>query len=148
MENEHERKMIREAADKMLLDAAASSEDGSWIIMLDDVKEYFDSTVTIDSGILPRLAEELKERDEVEEVIASEDCIQMYFVMQLNPDATPAELLSVIGYDPDIPEVLRKYAIEGREQSDEDDPDDSEEETEETDAQEQEEERGLMIGQT
>ncbi len=139
MENEQERKLIREIADKALLDAAANSEDGSWVIMLDDIKEHFDHTITIDSGILPKLADELRERDEVEEVIVSEDCIQMYFVMQMNPDATPAELLSVIGYDPDIPEVLRPYTVKGREES----CDDAEEAYEETD-----EERGLIIGQS
>ena len=145
MENERERKLIREIADKALLDAAANSEDGSWMIFLDDIKEHFDHTITIDSGILPKLADELRERDEVEEVIVSEDCIQMYFVMQMNPDATPAELLSVIGYDPDIPEVLKKYTVEGRVQRC-DDTAESEDQEEAVDT-DPEEERGLMIGQ-
>lgn len=132
MEQTEEKKLIKALADKLLLDALANSEDGSWTIMLDDIKEHFDSTVNIESGILPQLAEELSERDEVSECIASEDCIQMCVLMYLNPDATPAELLSVIGYDPDIPEVLKKYSADTyendhSEQSDEDEMSDEEE---------------------
>ncbi len=88
---------ISRIADKMLADALVSSEDGSWVIMLDDVKEQFDQTVTSENGFLRLLLDELSERDEVSECIASEDCVEMTVMLARNPDASFIDLASLIG---------------------------------------------------
>ena len=140
----YEKKLIKELADKVLLDGLANSEDGSWVVFLDDIKEHLDSTITVDSGILPQLADELKEREEIDEAVASEDCIEMHYVLMLNPDATPAELLSVIGYNPTMPEVLQRYVPSQEESEEESESSDKSEETEE---EQEEEESEMLIGQ-
>lgn len=136
MERRYDKKLIKELADKVLLDGLANSENGSWVVFLDDIKEHLDKTITVDSGILPALADELKERDEISEVYASEDCVEMFYVMQLNPDATPAELLSVVGYNPVMPEVLQRYV-----------PAQDESEIPDNNEEQEEEESGMIIGQ-
>ena len=137
----YEKKLIKKLADKVLLDGLANSEDGSWVVFLDDIKEHLDSTITVDSGILPQLADELKEREEIDEAVASEDCIEMHYVLMLNPDATPAELLSVIGYNPTMPEVLQRYVPSNEDAEDESEIPDNNEEQEE-------EESEMLIGQS
>ena len=140
----YEKKMIKELADKVLLDGLANSEDGSWVVFLDDIKEHLDSTITVDSGILPQLADELKEREEIDEAVANEDCIQMHYVLMLNPDATPVELLSVIGYNPTMPEVLQRYVPSQEESEDESE---NPEDNDETEEEQEDEESEMLIGQ-
>ena len=45
----YEKKLIKELADKVLLDGLANSEDGSWFVFLDDIKEYHVDVVVMGS---------------------------------------------------------------------------------------------------
>ena len=68
---------IRELADNIIKGRFGQTDKGVWIIGFDDIKEHFDVTVTSDNGIGSLLLEELESRDEINEIVATEDCMQI-----------------------------------------------------------------------
>lgn len=50
---------------------------GSWVIGFDDIKEHFDLTVSPTNGIGEMLIDELERREEIGEIIATEDCMEI-----------------------------------------------------------------------
>lgn len=53
------------------------TENGSWVIGFDDIKEHFDLTVSPTNGIGEMLIDELERREEIGEIIATEDCMEI-----------------------------------------------------------------------
>ena len=69
----------RAAADHILKDGLRQTTDGLWRIEWDELGQYFDRTVTLNNRIGQQLLEELRQKKEVAELIATEDCIEMTY---------------------------------------------------------------------
>lgn len=82
----HLKNEIRRMAEDILKGRFGESEDGSWIVGFDEIKEHFDLTVTPNNGIGTLLLEELRGREAVDEVIATEDSFQMTARMEQVPE--------------------------------------------------------------
>ena len=68
---------MKQVADSIIKGRFGEDENGSWIVGFDEIKEHFDLTVTPNNGIGSLLLEELRNRAEIDEVVASEDSFQM-----------------------------------------------------------------------
>lgn len=95
---------IRRVADAILNGRFGESEDGAWLIGFDDIKEHLDLTVTPNNGIGTLLLEELESREEVDQVIATEDSLQITEALEQMPEtATASErvltVFSLLGCD-------------------------------------------------
>ena len=84
-------------ADRILRGEFGKQENGSWLIGWDDIKEHFDITVSKTNGIGQMLVDELNSRDEVSEIIATEDCIEMSVILMQNENADMSDMVSVMG---------------------------------------------------
>lgn len=82
---------IQRIADYIIQGRFGDSGKGSWIIGWDDIKEHCDLTVTPTNGIGNMLIEELERREEVGEIIATEDCIEMTNFMVNCPEGMSAK---------------------------------------------------------
>jgi len=76
---------ICEMADEIIKDGTAHTENGSWVVGFDEISQHFDSTVTPQNGIGELLYAKLMERDEVAQIIATEDCIEMTYHLEHCP---------------------------------------------------------------
>lgn len=76
---------ITELADALVKNGAQKSENGCWIIGFDDIKEHYDVTVSPNNGIGTLLLDELRQREEVAEIIATEDCFEMTYYLENCP---------------------------------------------------------------
>lgn len=88
---------LRNVADEILHGKFGKQEEGSWLIGWDDIKEHFDITVSNTNGIGQMLVDELQRRDEVAEIIATEDCIEMSVILMQNENTDVMDLVSVMG---------------------------------------------------
>ena len=90
---------IRQLADYAINECCDHSEDCYWTISYDDLYYHFGAEVsdTNESGRL--LEEELRQREEINELIMTEDCIEMTCHLQYchNYQTDPVSLLSVLG---------------------------------------------------
>ena len=87
-------KNVHDVAQDILKEKFGQNENGSWVIGFDDIKEHFDMTVTPNNGIGTLLLEELERSEEVGEIIATEDCIEITEYLENVPeDATLGERL-------------------------------------------------------
>lgn len=77
---------VKRVAEDILKGRFGGCEDGSWIVGFDEIKEHFDLTVTPNNGIGTLLLEELRGREVVDEVIATEDSFQMTARMEQVPE--------------------------------------------------------------
>ena len=68
---------VKRVAEDILKGRFGESEDGSWIVGFDEIKEHFDLTVTPNNGIGSLLLEELRNRSEIDEVVAFDDAFQI-----------------------------------------------------------------------
>lgn len=91
------REQMRMAADDILQGEMGKQADGSWLIGWDDIKEHLDITVSRTNGIGQLLVEELNRREEVAEVIATEDGIEMSMILARDQNADMMDLFSVMG---------------------------------------------------
>lgn len=91
------REQMRMAADDILYGELGKQADGSWIIGWDDIKEHLDITVSQTNGIGPLLVDEMNRREEVAEVIATEDGIEMSMILARDKNADMVDLFSVMG---------------------------------------------------
>ena len=76
------------------------SEDGNWAISYNELYYHFGVDVSDTNGNGKALVEELKKRDEVAELIMTEDCIEINFHLQYCENCqngNPASVLSLIG---------------------------------------------------
>ena len=83
------KKQIKDIVDEIIAGRFGDFDSGSWVIGFDDIKEHFDMTVTKENGIGEMIIEELKSRDEISEVIATEDCIEISEYLSEAPENTP-----------------------------------------------------------
>lgn len=90
---------IRQLADYAINECCDHSEDCYWTISYDELYYHFGAEVsdTNENGRL--LEEELRQREEVNELIMTEDCIEMTCHLQYchNCQTDPVSLLSVLG---------------------------------------------------
>lgn len=88
---------IRCVADRMIKGRFGETENGSWVIGFDDIKEHFDLTVSPTNGIGEMLLGELEVQEEVGAVIATEDCFEISEYLQNAPeDASASEKLLTV----------------------------------------------------
>lgn len=78
-------KHIQTMADDLIKQGTAQTANGSWVIGFDEFSQHFDTTVTRQNGIGQMLIAELEARDEVSEIIATEDCIEMTYYLDHAP---------------------------------------------------------------
>lgn len=64
-------------AELMIKGRFGETENGSWVIGFDDIKEHFDLTVSPTNGIGEMLIDELERREEIGKIIATEDCMEI-----------------------------------------------------------------------
>ena len=95
---------IKDVVDSIIKGRFGQSEKGTWIIGFDDIKEHFDLTVTPNNGIGALILEELESREEISEIVATEDCIQITSYLNQVPENTSPEekmmtVFSLMGCD-------------------------------------------------
>ena len=74
---------IRQLADYCVREGIDNTEDGAWSVTYDELYYHFDNAVVSNNnGYGKLLLEELKERAEVNEIIMTEDCIEMTYHME------------------------------------------------------------------
>ena len=78
-------KHIQTMAEELIKQGTAQTANGSWVIGFDEISQHFDTTVTPHNGIGQMLIAELEARDEVAEIIATEDCIEMTYYLENAP---------------------------------------------------------------
>ncbi len=78
-------KQIQTMAEDLIKQGTAQTANGSWVVGFDEVSQHFDTTVTPQNGIGQMLIAELEARDEVAEIIATEDCIEMTYYLNNAP---------------------------------------------------------------
>ena len=96
------KKQIKEIVDEIIEGRFGELDKGNWYIGFDDIKEHFDLTVTKENGIGELIIEELESREEVDEIIASEDAIEITEYLNEVPESATREerlmtLFSLIG---------------------------------------------------
>ena len=78
-------KNIQTMAEDLIKQGTAQTANGSWVIGFDEISQHFDTTVTPNNGIGQMLIAELEARDEVSEIIATEDCLEMTYYLENAP---------------------------------------------------------------
>jgi hypothetical protein len=78
-------KNIQTMAEDLIKQGTAQTANGSWVIGFDEISQHFDMTVTPNNGIGLMLLNELALRDEIAEMIATEDCIEMTYYLENAP---------------------------------------------------------------
>ncbi|MCQ4022398.1 MULTISPECIES: hypothetical protein [unclassified Ruminococcus] len=74
---------IRRLADYCIREGTDHTENGKWSISYDELYYHFDSTtITSRNGMGRLLREELQQREEIGELIMTEDCIEMTYHME------------------------------------------------------------------
>ena len=88
---------VHRIAELMIKGRFCETENGSWVIGFDDIKEHFDLTVSPTNGIGEMLLGELEAQEEVGAVIATEDCFEISEYLQNAPeDASASEKLLTV----------------------------------------------------
>ena len=94
-----EKKKLKQLADYAVREGLEHSEDRRWAVSYEELLYHFgvDVSDTNENGKL--LEEELRQREEINELIMTEDCIEMTYHMEYceNCQDDPAALLSVLG---------------------------------------------------
>ena len=78
-------KNIQTMAEELIKQGTAQTANGSWVIGFDEISQHFDTTITPNNGIGQMLIAELEARDEVSEIIATEDCLEMTYYIENAP---------------------------------------------------------------
>lgn len=74
---------IRQLTDYCIREGTANSEDGSWAVTYEELSCHFDkAAVSSQNGFGKLLKEELQQREEINELIMTEDCIEMTYHME------------------------------------------------------------------
>lgn len=95
---------IRQLADYCIREGTRNTDDGSWAVACDDLAYHFDQTIVSGrNGFGKLLEKELRKRDEINELIMTEDCIEMTYHMEYCPKCQQGgiegalSLMSLIG---------------------------------------------------
>lgn len=91
------KEQIQKVAEGILAGQFSKPMDGVWMIGWDDIKEHFDVSVSQTNGIGEMLVAELSQREEVAEIIATEDGVEMSLILEQNENADIGDVLSVVG---------------------------------------------------
>ena len=90
---------LKRLADYAIGEGVENTEDGHWAVTYDELFYHFCVNVsdTNENGKL--LEKELRQREEINELIMTEDCIEMTYHLEYceNCQDDPASLLSVLG---------------------------------------------------
>ena len=92
--------MLKKLTNYCVNEGTEHSEDGNWAISYNELYYHFGVDVNDTNGNGKALADELKKRDEVAELIMTEDCIEINFHLQYCENCqngNPASVLSLIG---------------------------------------------------
>ncbi len=74
---------IQRLADYCVREGVDNTEDGKWSVSYDELYYHFDSTtITSRNGMGRLLREELQQKEEINELIMTEDCIEMTYHME------------------------------------------------------------------
>lgn len=74
---------IRQLADYCVHERLDNTEDGRWSVTYDELHHHFDgTTIASRNGIGKLLRDELRQRDEINELIMTENCIEMSYHME------------------------------------------------------------------
>ena len=92
----HLKNEVRQVAEDIAKGRFGEEKDGEWIVDFDDIKERFDLTVTPNNGIGSLLLEELRNRSEIDEVIASDDAFQIKACMPQISESSFMTLFSLM----------------------------------------------------
>ncbi len=90
---------IKRLADYAISECTQHTEDGRWSISYDELYYHFGAEVTDTNGNGKLLREELQQREEINELIMTEDCIEMTCHLEYCEQCyeNPLSLLSVAG---------------------------------------------------
>ena len=90
---------IRQLADYAVRQCCDNSENCYWSVSYDELCHRFGAEVTDNNENGRLLEEELRQREEINELIMTEDCIEMTCHLQYchNCQTDPVSLLSVLG---------------------------------------------------
>ena len=92
--------MLKKLVNYCVSEGTEHTEDGSWAISYNELYYHFGVDVNDTNGNGKALAEALKKRDEIAELIMTEDCIEINFHLQYCDNCqsgNPASVLSLIG---------------------------------------------------
>lgn len=74
---------IQRLADYCVREGVDNTEDGKWSVSYDELYYHFDgTTITSRNGMGRLLREELQQKEEINELIMTEDCIEMTYHME------------------------------------------------------------------
>ena len=92
--------MLKKLVNYCVSEGTEHTEDGNWAISYNELYHHFGVDVNDTNGNGKALAEALKKRDEIAELILTEDCIEINFHLQYCDNCqsgNPASVLSLIG---------------------------------------------------
>ena len=92
--------LLKKLTNYCVSEGTEHSEDGNWAISYNELYYHFGVDVNDTNGNGKALAEALKKRDEIAELIMTEDCIEINFHLQYCENCqngNPASVLSLIG---------------------------------------------------
>lgn len=89
---------LKQLADYAVREGLEYTEDGRWAVSYEELLYHFGVDVSDANENGKLLEEELRQRDEINELIMTEDCIEMTYHMEYceNCQKNPASLLSVL----------------------------------------------------
>lgn len=73
---------IRQLADYVVSESTEHTEDGKWSVSYDELYYHFGAQINDTNGNGRLLREELQQREEINELIMTEDCIEMTYHME------------------------------------------------------------------
>ena len=90
---------IKQLADYAISECTQHSDDGRWSISYEELRDRFSARVFAGNRNSRLLEEELRQREEINELIMTEDCIEMTCHLEYceRCHENPFSLLSVVG---------------------------------------------------
>ena len=94
-----EKEKIKQLADYAISECRQHSEDGRWSISYEELRDRFSARIFPGNRNSRLLEEELRQREEINELIMTEDCIEMTCHLEYGEQCheNPLSLLSVVG---------------------------------------------------
>ena len=94
-----DKQKLKKLADYAVFEGTQYSEDGKWSVSYDELFYHFGVEVNDTNGNGKELAKELRQREEISELIMTEDAIEMTYHMEYCESCQndPASVLSVLG---------------------------------------------------
>ena len=88
--------LIREIAERILEKGLKQTTNGVWRVDWEDIIQHTDRTVTLNNRFGYLLLEELRQKKEVAELIATEDCIEMTYHLEYCPQCQEGGISGVM----------------------------------------------------